>query len=351
MIATESRQPDIPPVLILSTGRCGSTMLSEILNRHPAVLSVAEFFSAFQMAAFGLRRPSGEEMWRLFSQQTQRNRLALRESFGELLYPFDEPGARYTLRTIPPILALTLPHITDRHEELYAELEPVVRAQGRRSPADQYRALFSWLAVRFDRRVWVERSGGSLLLAPILTRNFPEARIVHIYRDGRNTAISLSGHAMFRGLLAKERKLRSWRVDPVANMPFIQRWNRLGYWLDNLADRFIDLDKLPYDEVSLPDFARFWSDLIRLGHRTFGHFPADRLLNMRFEDVQADPKGQIRRLIRFISPELEDESWLREVAKIPKPSTRSRFDDLSDEEQAAVTEACRPGLELLGYPS
>ena len=351
MTATRNRQPDIPPVLILSTGRCGSTMLSQILNRHPAVLSVAEFFSAFQMAAFGRRRPSGEDMWRLFSQQTQRNRLALRESFGELLYPFDQPEARYTLSTIPPILALTLPHITARHEELYAELEPTVRAQGRRPPADQYRFLFSWLAARFGRRVWVERSGGSLLIAPILTRNFPEARIVHIYRDGRNTAISLSGHAMFRGLLAKERKLRSWGVDPVAAMPLIQRWNRLGFWLDNLADRFIDLDNLPYDEVTLPDFARFWSDLIKLGHRTFGHFPADRLLNMRFEDVQADPKGQIRRLIHFISPELEDESWLREVARIPKPNTRSRFDDLSDEEKAAVTEACRPGLELLGYLS
>ena len=31
----------IPPVFVLSTGRCGSTMVSDILNRHPDVLSIS----------------------------------------------------------------------------------------------------------------------------------------------------------------------------------------------------------------------------------------------------------------------------------------------------------------------
>ena len=325
-------------------------MISDVLRLHPAILSVSEFFSAYQMSLFGKRRPSGDDMWRLYSVQSRRTRLALREPFSELLYPFEDPEARYSRTTVPPIMAITLPHLTDRYDELYEELAPVVRGQPRQSPADHYRAHFSWLMERLDRKVWVERSGGSLLVAPLVLRNFPEARVVHVYRDGRDTAISLSGHPAFRGLLAKARTIRRLGIDPVASMPLVQRFNRLGYWLDNLSDRFIDIERLPYDEVTLADFGAFWSRLILIGHRTFGSFGPDRLLNVKFEEVQAHPERELKRLIRFISPELEDDGWLREAAAIPRPTTRSRFDRLDAAQQAAVTEACRPGLELLGYP-
>ena len=340
----------IPPVLILSTGRCGSTMLSDVLNLHPRVLSVSEFFSAYQLGAFGRRLPSGDEMWQLYSVQSKRTKLALRESYGELLYPFGDPDARYTLRTIPPIMAITLPNITERYEDLYEELEPVVRAQPRQSPADHFRQTFGWLCERFGRDMWVERSGGSLLLAPLLVRNFPEARVIHIYRDGRDTAISLSGHPAFRALLAKARKIRRWGIDPVKTMPLVQRFDQLGCWMDNFSDRFIDHEKLAYDEVTLTDFAEFWNGLIQVGHDTLGQFPEDRLLNVKFEDVQAEPRRELQRIIRFISRELDDEAWLNKASAIPRPTARSRFDLLNAAQQRAITHACRPGLELLGYP-
>ncbi|MXX76297.1 MAG: sulfotransferase [Holophagales bacterium] len=340
----------IPPVLILSTGRCGSTMLTDVLNLHPRVLSVSEFFSAYQLSAFGKRRPRGDDMWRLYSVQSRRTRLALRETFHELLYPFGDPEARYTLRTVPPIMAITLPNLTDRYEELYGELEPVVRAQPRQSPADHFRQTFSWLCQRFDRSVWVERSGGSLLVAPLLVRNFPDARVIHIYRDGRDTSVSLAGHPAFRGLLAKARRIRAWGVDPVKSMPLVQRFNRLGCWMDNLADMFIDQEKLPYDAVTLADFAAFWNGLIEVGRRTFADLPSERLLNVKFEDVQAEPRRELQRIIRFISPELDDPDWLRSASAIPRPQVRSRFDELDGAEQAAIIQACRPGLELLDYP-
>lgn len=324
-------------------------MLTDVLNLHPRILSVSEFFSAYQLSAFGRRRPDGAEMWKLYSVQSSRTKLALRETFHELLYPFGDPEARYTLRTIPPIMAITLPNLTDRYEELYEELEPVVRAQPRQSPADHFRQTFGWFCERFARDVWIERSGGSLLVAPLLLRNFPEARVIHMYRDGRDTAISLSGHPAFRGLLAKARRIRAWGVDPVRAMPLVQRFNRLGCWMDNFADAFISHENLPYDDVTLVDFASFWSDLIRVGHRAFGHFPPDRLLNVKFEDVQVEPERELRRIIRFVAPELDDEDWLAAAAAIPRPTTRSRFDSLDPDSRAAVTEACRPGLELLGY--
>lgn len=81
----------------------------------------------------------------------------------------------------------------------------------------------------------------------------------------------------------------------------------------------------------------------------FGHFPPDRLLNLRLEDAQADPEPHIRRLIRFIDPSLENEEWLRKAAAVPRP-TPPKFASLAAADQAALNAACRPGLERLGYP-
>ena len=59
---------EFPPVFVLSTGRCGSTMVSEMLNKHPDILSVSELFSTLGLTAFPGRKVNGEWMWRLLSK-------------------------------------------------------------------------------------------------------------------------------------------------------------------------------------------------------------------------------------------------------------------------------------------
>ena len=348
-MVTASRAITIPPVFVLSTGRCGSTMVSNILNRHPRVLSLSEFVSYLGMRAFRYRRPTGNWMWDLYSRHRIRTGLMVRESYEELLYPFDEPGVRFTRRDVPPILCAALPHLTDQYEALFDELEPVVRGQSRQPLADHFRNFFEWLCQRFGCCTWAERSGGSLLFASALLRAFPEARVIHVYRDGRETAISMSRHYPFRMLMANLQVLRAWGIDVLWLLSRDRLWDRINPWFEPLVNALVNQDRVLYDTLTLTDFASFWNALIKKGHRVFGHFPPDRLLNVKFEDVQADPDGQIRRLIRFIDPTLEDEAWLREVRSIPR-QTPSKFERLEAHERAALTEACRPGLERLGYP-
>ena len=73
---------------------------------------------------------------------------------------------------------------------------------------DQYRFMFDWLRERLGRRVWVERSGGSLIFGLALMRLFPEARVVHVYRDGRDTALSLRQHPAFKSGPAVARNMQ-----------------------------------------------------------------------------------------------------------------------------------------------
>ncbi len=95
----------IAPVLILSTGRCGSTMVSDMLNRHPGVLSLSEFFIPLGPEAFAWQQPDGARMWKTFSRQSPALHAMIKDGIvvSENLYPFDQPGARFRADTgLPP---------------------------------------------------------------------------------------------------------------------------------------------------------------------------------------------------------------------------------------------------------
>ncbi len=339
----------VPPVFVLSTGRCGSTMISDVLNLHPRVLSLSEFVAYTGIRTFRFRRASGDRMWEILGRQQARTRLMLGGDYEELIYPFGDPNARYTRADIPPILCAPLPHLTDRHDELFDELEPVVRGQPRQPPADHFRALFGWLCRRFGCDTWVERSGGSLLFGSRLLREFPEARAIHVYRDGRETAVSMSRHYLFRLVAANLAALRAMGFDAVRAIARSRRWEAFSMRLEPVTRFLFKPDRLPYDRLTLADFGALWSAMIERGGRLFDDLPSDRLLNVRFEDVQAAPETELRRLIRFIDPALEDATWLAAAAAVPRP-TPSKFARLDPGDRAALEEACRPGLERLGYP-
>jgi len=339
----------IAPVLILSTGRCGSTMVSEMLNRHPKVLSLSEFFVPLGQGAFAFANPDGARMWRVYAEQSAALHAMLKDGnvVDEALYDFDVPGARWQAPTLPPIAAVTLPHLSDDPEALFDELEPVVRALPCMPLADHYRALFGYLMKKYGRAVWVERSGGSLMLAAKLLRLFPDARVVHVFRDGRDTALSMLNHHNFRVLVAAIHRARRLGIDPCDRF-LADRGSRLDYWMQQIAFRFMDVARLTEDSPSVVDLGAFWSRLIQTGERVFRHLGPDRRLDVRFEEVQSSPRDQLRRLIRFIDPSLEDESWTEEAAGMIRP-TRSKFTTLPPEQQRLLTEACAPGLKLLGY--
>ncbi len=319
-----------------------------MLNKHPDILSLSEFFSVLGLKAFVGKKVSGDRMWRLYSEPAQRTSATARKYPGGLLYPFDDPEARFDAATLPPIMAVALPHLTDRYEELYDDAERFVRAQPEALPGDHLRALFNWLAARLGKKMWIERSSGSLFMASRLLRHFPEARVVHLFRDGRETTLSMSNHPPTRMGLAFLRRARRRGIDLYRLLERLERSDRLTYMLLAWGRRRSNADKLLSEQVTLPEVAEFWVNLIRTGDRVFGHFGPDRLLNLRFEDMQEDAEREARRLVRFISPELENEAWIDAVAGIPH-QTQSRFARLDPDTQHVVTEILRPELERLGY--
>lgn len=151
---------------IVSTGRCGSTMLSRILHRHPDVLSLSEFFGSVWMTPEDLPagNPTGKQFWGQISAPQPFLDTMIREGFAipEFCYPYGS-GQFSPVTGVPRISHMTLPALTSDPDALLRILAAEVPAWPARPAADQFRALFGTLARRLGRSFVVERTAGSLL--------------------------------------------------------------------------------------------------------------------------------------------------------------------------------------------
>jgi putative sulfotransferase len=341
------------PTFIVGTGRCGSTMLSNMLREHPKVLSLSEFFAyvsdgARINAAFSPEPIDGQRFWALLSAARPMQSLAMRYGIAsaEILYPYDNPSSSFSWRTgVPAILLTALPHLTEGHDGLFEVLREEVNAWPASVIGEHYQHLFGWLSAHFGKQLWVERSGGSYNVAERLRQILLEPRFVHVVRDGRDAALSNQTHPGFRLgmiLISLEQALG---VDPLLDA---DRTNldRVPAGLRPFLPEQFDVEAFHAYRIPLPLCGGFWSHQMENGARALRGIPADRLLTLRYEDFFIDPKKQLDTLAAFLGEEFVDEDWsTRCAATVRKP--RSTWRDLPEDEARALTEACRPGFELL----
>ena len=323
-------------------------MLSNMVRLHPNLLSVSEFFTSLTSRAFWKRNATGEAVFRLLNTQSPGGRALLRNGLivDEFLYPLGS-GARYAASEVPPILCATLPHLTAEHESLWDDLSLALRARGRTPIATHYRFVFEWLASRFDKEVWIERSGLSLPYVPVFAELFPDARFVCIERDGRDTALSMSRHHYFRLRVQSEERLLAIGIDPSRpfNLLGTSPWVPYSEWL---WFQFFSAKRYGRTQIALDAFGRFWSRLTVNGTAALGALPPGRVLTLRYETVLAEPRRELERFIRFVGPEFENEAWLEAAADLVQPQP-PRWTRLGREDLQALSAACAPGQAILGY--
>jgi len=325
---------------VVGTGRCGSTLLSQMLAEHPGVLSIFEFFTGLDMTRrFSSEPVDGREVAALISRENPIVTMVLRRGYKvpEITYPFGGPQARYTRDDkLPWILVSMLPQLTDDPDALFDETMAFASSLPPQRLSLHYRQLFDWLAQRLGRACWIERSGSSIDYLGSLHELFPTARFLHLHRDGREVALSMREHAPYR--LA---------VSLIFQLP--------------AASTFADIAKLdphgppePDDAISrllesqppVEYFGRYWTQELLHGFRALGRLNADQYLDARFEDLVSKPKEVLAAIGEFF--ELGgDQAWLDRAAGLVRGIPPTRFDKLPAEEQE-LAEACWPGMQLLG---
>lgn len=175
-----------------------------------------------------------------------------------------------------------------------------------------------------DKQRWVEKTPNNIRAISRILTWYPNARFVHVIRDGRDVACSLRNHP-------KER-IEQGRIVPIET--------------HNPMDRC----------------AKRWLEDVSSGLAFRDH---PRVIEVRYEDLVRDPAGQFGRVCGFIG-EAFDDSMLQASAREParpgqnlnNPGAGSRITpkaigrwarDLSESERRVVRDIAGELLIALGY--
>jgi hypothetical protein len=157
---------------------------------------------------------------------------------------------------------------------------------------------------------------------------FPTARFIHVVRDGRAVANSWLQMPWWLGFGGPER----WQWGPLPPA---------------LAAKWDDADRSFAVLAAL-----LWRMLVDAYDRARAAVPEDAWLEIRYEDVTAQPHDAFAAMLRFCGLEWCDE-FERGLAR-HRLST-SRVDafrrDLDPAELVRMTHAIAPALEAYGYPA
>jgi len=176
-------------------------------------------------------------------------------------------------------------------------------------------------------RPWGWKLCETVYLLPLVDYLFPEARYIHIIRDGRDVAFS--DHVppvepLWRKIYVDSDRVVSWR----------------GLTFGRLARIFYRLDSSRYN-------MQHWVNSVELGRR-YGAMLGDRYHEVRYEDLCRDFDRVGREVLRFAQA-LDPEAGLATIGPTVSPSSIGKFRRRNPLKVAAVTRYARPLLTSLGY--
>lgn len=325
--------------IIISSGRCGSTLLSDLIAEEAETLSAQEFLMSVAPWARSEEVLTGTEYWAMLS--SPKAELATLFRIGlppkEVRYPSD---GRWSgrLTELPRILVITLSKLTDDPDALFDQLAEQVPGFPRQSVGAHHQMFLDRLAALTGKRRWVERSGGSSHLAPYLLKAFPTAKIVYLTRNWADTARSMSRHPSFQLIQLRMEFLSRCGLDPFRLTP--------GQTVPEELERYLP-DRLTADLLR-----ERGADLTRyLGLCAFMHAQTEQaltdtppayLLRMGYEDLVADPVAELVRLGEFLGF-ADAEGWAQRMAgRVGRPAESQKpaeSQDSSEPQRSAAVPA------------
>lgn len=243
-------------IFVLGTGRCGSTLVEEILCRHPRVGFVSNLEDRYPL-------PPAASRWNgllyrgLPARATQKGRLRYAPS----------EAYRALDRELSPVLS------TPSRDLTAADVTPWLERR--------LRDFFLARASAQDVGTFIHKFTGWSRIG-FLDRIFPNSRFIHVVRDGRAVANSWLQMPWWLGYGGPER----WQWGPLPER-MAADWEASGR-------SFVVLAGL------------LWALLVDAFDGAAPILPAERWLEVRYEDVTAQPRQTFSTMLDFCDLTWED---------------------------------------------
>ncbi len=274
------------PIFVIGMPRSGTTLLSFMLDSHSRIAIPYE--SNF-----------------LFGHYTKR------ESFGDL--------SDYRNRASLVESVLSEPYVREWDYKISPQQIDLEKCDSLTNAVDQ---IYTAYAAHFGKDIWGDKSPQNTRHVDVLDKLFPASRFIHIIRDGRDVALSLTGNKI--------------------------------WWSAN-------------DFVSQ---LRTWQKGVRSARRMLNALPKSRFLEIMFADLVSEPEHEMVRVTSFLGiayePGMLSDYTTRAGDKVGvrindihthlrEPPSKAQAQKwkktLSAADQAVAFETAGSLLEELGYPS
>lgn len=278
-----------PYVFIVGCPRSGTTLLSRMIDAHPqiAIINETRWIAQFYKKRKGLT-PDGQVTPALIDRLLEYDRFS-------------------------------------RLEVSRADLEALIAGDEPISFARLVSEIFDLYAQRRRKRLAGDKTPRYVRHLPVLRELWPEARIIHLIRDGRDTCLSVL----------------NWRKAPRA-------LGRFSAWSED-----------PVSTVAL-----WWKWQVQLGRETAEAAGPQRYCEIRYESLVADPAEACRTLCMFLDLPADDSMLRYHVGRQrtdpglsaksawlpPTPGLRDFRSQMSARDVERFEAVAGDLLEELGYP-
>ena len=198
----------------------------------------------------------------------------------------------------------------------------------RNDDADEHLANLTRMAIDYFLMGELSKTSGRIVgdKSPLLTpetikeiaRIYPEAKIIHIIRDGRDAAVSAVHHSWNFGKIRKGGGASAKRTTHRKRDPHEMR---------NMGESI-------FAEGQLRKFAAEWSARVSSTVEDGPTLPGNGYVEVRYEDLLERPEEEVRRLLEFLRAEASEKTVKRCVnaasfEKLSKGRTRGQEDPTS----------------------
>jgi hypothetical protein len=300
-------------LFIIGTGRCGSTLVQELMARHPRVGFISNVDST--LAAFNPKGRANHLLYGSIPAALGRRDRAylknLRFTLGERIHFGPSEAYRIISRQIAPT-------VSEPFRDLTADdVTPWL--------AGRFRAFFAERADAQDVPVFMHKFTG-WPRARFIDEVMPNARFLHVVRDGRAVASSIVQRPWWKGYLG---------------VP--------GWGFGELSDELRELWER-HDRSLVVLAGLEWRILMDAFDASAAAIDGERWLELRYEDIVADPRPSWERILDLAGLEWDDAF---EEAYRRYPVATSRRDafrrDLGARQIEQLEDAIGGHLEARGY--